>query len=86
MNSVHQNRLKNVFVVHWVIFFLSGCISIYIYFFFSMYFWPHWVFIAVHRLSLIVDGGLLVAVSSLIAEHELHGVRSSQLSHCGTQP
>ena len=51
-----------------------------------MYFWPHWVFIAVHRLSLIVDGGLLVAVSSLIAEHELHGVRSSQLSHCGTQP
>ena len=33
VNSVHQKRLKNIFVIHWVIFFLSGCISIYIYIF-----------------------------------------------------
>ena len=54
-----------------------------------MYFWPHWVFIAVHGLSPVVEGALLVAASSLIGEHELHGVRSSGgrgLSHCGTQP
>ena len=37
VNSVHQKRLKNVFVVHWVIFFLSGCISTYIYIFFNVF-------------------------------------------------
>ena len=31
MNSVHQKRLKSIFVVHWVIFFLSGCVSVYMY-------------------------------------------------------
>ena len=39
-----------------------------------IYFWLHWVFVAVHRLSLVVVSGgymsgLLIAMISLIAEH-----------------
>ena len=39
-----------------------------------IYFWLHWVFVAVHRLSLVVVSGgymngLLIAVTSLSAEH-----------------
>ena len=88
MNSVHQKRLKNIFVVHWVIFFLSGCISIYIYIFFNVFLAALGLHCCAWAFS-VVEGGLLVAESSLIAEHELHGVRSSWgrgLSHCGTQP
>ena len=48
--------------------------------FVSVYFWPHWVSVAMDRLSLIavnrgcsqaVMSGLLVAVASLVAEHGL---------------
>ena len=46
--------------------------------YFIFYFWLLWVFVAVHRLSLVaVSGGhsslcgLLIAVASLLAEHRL---------------
>ena len=40
-----------------------------------IYFWLHWVFVAVHRLSLLVVSGgymsgLLIAVTSLSVEHK----------------
>lgn len=47
-------------------------------FFFLFILWSHWVFIAVHGLSLVVGSvvysllwctGLLIAVASLVAEH-----------------
>ena len=38
--------------------------------FFEIYVWPHWVFVAAHRLSLIAVHGLLIAVASLL-EHRL---------------
>ena len=48
---------------------------------FILYFWPSWVFVAVHRLFsscgeqgllFIAVGGLRTAVASLVAEHELY--------------
>ena len=44
-----------------------------------MYFWPHWVFMAAHGLSLVLSGscslvvvpGVLTVVASLVAEHRL---------------
>ena len=45
-----------------------------------IYFWPHWVLIAVHGLSLVAVSrgyslieayGLLIVVASLVAEHRL---------------
>ena len=36
---------------------------------FSHYFWLHWVFIGVLRLSLVAARGLLIVVASLVAEH-----------------
>ena len=48
--------------------------------FFLIYFWLHWVFVALHSLSLVgVSGGplfiaahgLLIAVASLLVEHRL---------------
>ena len=47
------------------------------FFFFNLfilliYFWLRWVFVAAHGLSLVaVSGGLLIAVTSLVAEHRL---------------
>ena len=49
-----------------------------------VYFWLPWVFIAMHRLSLVVASrvysavvhGLLIAVASLVAEHRLYGRRA----------
>ena len=46
---------------------------------FVLFFWLHWVFIAVHGLSLVVASGgysvavcrLLITVASLVAEHRL---------------
>ena len=32
-------------------------------------FWLHWVFIAVHRLSLVAACGLFTVVASLVVEH-----------------
>ena len=34
-------------------------------------FWPHWVFVAAHGLSLVVESWLLIAVTSLVAERRL---------------
>ena len=45
-----------------------------------IYFWLHWVFVTVHRLSLVAASGkvlfiavrgLLITVASLVAEHGL---------------
>ena len=33
-----------------------------------IYFWLHWVFVAAHGLSLVVEMGLLIAVAPLVAE------------------
>ena len=52
---------------------LSGC------FFFKIYFWLRWVFVALRGLSLLAASGgysvavrgLLIAVASLVAEHGL---------------
>ena len=50
------------------------------YFIFLIYFGLHWVFVASHRLSLVFSNegysivavcGLLIVVSSLVAEHRL---------------
>ena len=55
-----------------------------------IYFWLYWVFVAVHRLFLVlasggcspvVVGGLLIAVVSLVAEH---GLEVLGLNCCGT--
>ena len=49
-----------------------------------IYFWLHWVFFVVHRLSLVVVSraysltvmlGLLIAVASLVVEHRLYSMR-----------
>ena len=44
-------------------------------------FWLCWVFIAAHRLSLVAVHGPLIAVASLVAEHELSGVWASVAVH-----
>ena len=36
-----------------------------------IYFWLHWVFVAVRMLSLVAVRGLLIAVASLVAEHRV---------------
>ena len=41
-------------------------------FIFIYYFWLCWVFIAAHKLSLIVASGLLTEVASLIAAYRLN--------------
>ena len=48
------------------------------YFVYLFYFWPHWVFVAVCRFSLVpekqnlaVVHGLLIAVAFLVVEHGL---------------
>ena len=57
-----------------------------------VYFWLHWVFVAVHGLSLLVESGhyslvalrgLLIEVASLVAEHGLCGVWASVVAGCG---
>ena len=54
---------------------LNMLLSISLYFLKFIYlfvtFWLCWVFIAVHGISLLVVCRLLIAVASLIAEHEL---------------
>ena len=50
-----------------------------------IYFWPSWVFVAVHRLSLVAASGghspavhrFLTVVASLIAQHGLQGILHS---------
>ena len=36
-----------------------------------IYFWLHWVFVVASELSLAAVCGLLIAVASLVVEHEL---------------
>ena len=43
----------------------------------KIYVWLHWVFIAAHRVSLVVVHGLLIVVASLDAEHGLQGTQAS---------
>ena len=64
-----------------------------------IYFWLHWVFVAVHRLSLVAASGgyflvavlgLLIAVAFLVAEHGLWDSQASaaaahELSGCGSR-
>ena len=58
---------------HWVTIFFLNLFILFI------YFWLHWVFVAVRRLSLVAASGvcfmavhgLLTAVASLVAEHGL---------------
>ena len=49
-----------------IIQYLSFCLT-----YLFIYFWLLWVFVAAHRLSLVAVRGLLIAVVSLVAEHEL---------------
>ena len=44
-----------------------------------IYFWLHWVFVTVRRLSLVVMSGLLISMASPVAEHRLQGVRARKL-------
>ena len=44
--------------------------------------WLHWVFVAACGLSLVVMHGLLIVVTSLVAEHRLEACR---LQQCSTQ-
>ena len=37
----------------------------------NFFFWMHWVFVAVHGLSLVVMCGFLIMVASLLVEHGL---------------
>ena len=69
--TVSQSTLPSGIILNLFFFFL---INLFI------YFWLGWVFIAVRRLSLVAASGgllfvavrrLLIAVASLIAEHEL---------------
>ena len=34
-------------------------------------FWLRWVFVAAHRLSVVVVSGLFIAVASLVVQHRL---------------
>ena len=42
-----------------------------------IYFWLHWVFVAVHGLSPAAACGFLIAVASLGAEHRFYGTWAS---------
>ena len=44
----------------------------------------HWVYVAVHGLSLVAVHGPLIAAASLVAEHELQGTRTSVVKHSGS--
>ena len=74
--------------------FLASCNDLAV-----LFFWLHWVFVAVCGLSscrkwglpFVVVHGLLIAVASLVVEHGLLGERVSViavggLSSCGTRP
>ena len=58
-----------------------------------IYFWLCWVFIAMHRLSLVtVSGGyslvahrILIAIAPLVAEHKLWSVQASAVAACRLQ-
>ena len=47
------------------------------------YLWLCWVFAAAHGLSLVVMHGILIEVTSLVAEHKLYGVQASVVAACG---
>ena len=52
--------------------YILGFFCFFLFFFFNLfYFWVCWVFIAAHRLSLVVASGLLIVVASLVVEHGL---------------
>ena len=59
--------------------YLQGVEKEILFIYLFVYFWLRWVFVAVHRLSLVVASrgysvalhGLLIAVASLVAEHRL---------------
>ena len=62
---------------HFFFFFKVLLDFIYLFIYLFIYFWLHWVFVVVHRLSLVVESwgllfaavrGLLIAVASLVAE------------------
>ena len=51
-----------------IIFFLSSFINLFILF---IYFWLCWDLVVARGLSLVVVRGLLIALTSLVAEHRL---------------
>ena len=66
--------------------------KIYFYSFMFNYFWLHWVFIALHGLSLVAVSrgyslfpvyGFLFSMASLVAEHRLQKSWAQQLWHMG---
>ena len=68
-----------------LIYLVTGSLS---FLFFKNYFWLHWVFIALQRLSLVAANGgystvsvhgILTAVASLVVEHRLLACRLQQL-------
>ena len=47
------------------------------------FFWLHWVFVAVHRLSLVAVQRLLIAMASLVASPRAWALRRMGFSSCG---
>ena len=78
-----MNLITGSFFFSRSIFFFLKIIYLFIIYLFIYLFWLHWVFVAVHGLSLVVASGgcsslqcvgfsgLLIAVASLVAEHGL---------------
>ena len=52
---------------------------------FIYHFWLHWVFVALRRLSRIVESRLFTAVASLVVECRLSGTRVLEVAVCGLQ-
>ena len=48
-----------------------------------IYFWLHWVFVVASELSLAAVCGLLIAVASLVVEHELYSAWASVVTAPG---
>ena len=77
MSEVSNFSKSLAILVHFLIRLAGGFFQ---FFFFIIYFWLHWVFIAARRLSLVAASGgysslrgcgFLIAVASLVAEHRL---------------
>ena len=49
------------------------------------FFWLHWVFVAVYRLSLVAVQRLLIAGASLVASLRAQAPRNMGFSSCGSQ-
>ena len=87
-NSVSSDRLNFTIFDFEILFFLSFFLNLFIFYF---YFWLHWVFVAVHGLSLVAASGgysLLWCMGFSLRWLLLlrsTGSRCMSFSRCGTQ-